>query len=205
MAEQQATLAFAQKLCGQFGVNINVPDIAAPENSTPTPATSAALAATAPTSTAEASNDDTGSPNTADMATSAAAAAASTDVSTAPVSSNDFSTSSDAAAPTTSAPEASNDSDASTSSTTSSSLLVYDTKSVVPSATVAYTSLPTDASAAIAQMATSTASYHANSTANSTVAASSPIPFVGAAIRGTEVQGAAGLAMVAVVGIFCWL
>ncbi|KAL8945057.1 MAG: hypothetical protein Q9216_000041 [Gyalolechia sp. 2 TL-2023] len=213
MPEQQATLAFAQQVCAPFGVNINVPGVAAEENVPSTPATSAALAATAPTSTAETNTEGSpDSPDTANMATSAASAADSTDVSTAPVSSNDFSTSSDvaaaAAAPATSALETSDDDDVSSTSSptsSSSSLLVFDTQSVVPTATIASSSLPTDASTTNAQMATSTASNYANSTANRTVAASSPIPYVGAAIRGKEVQGAAGLAMMAVVGIFCWL
>lgn len=214
MADQQATLAFAQSLCSKFGVTINVPGVAAAENVASTPATSAAQAVTAPTSTADADSGDSAD-DSADSARSGVAATStdSTDMTTAPVSSNNLSTSSDAAAAPTPAPETSDavddDNNASISSSStassSSSLIVYDTKSVVPSATIAYSSLPTDASAANAQMATSTASYYANSTANTTVAASSPIPFVGGAtsIKG-RVQGP-GLAMIFVVGIFCWL
>lgn len=139
MADQQATLAFAQSLCSKFGVTINVPGVAAAENVASTPATSAAQAVTAPTSTADADSGDSAD-DSADSARSGVAATStdSTDMTTAP-------------------------------------------------------------------MATSTASYYANSTANTTVAASSPIPFVGGAtsIKG-RVQGP-GLAMIFVVGIFCWL
>ncbi|KAI4182243.1 MAG: hypothetical protein L6R41_006104 [Letrouitia leprolyta] len=217
MAEQQATLAFAQSLCSKFGVSINVPGVAAAENAASTPATSAAQAVSAPTSAAAADSGDSGD-DSADSAKSVAAATSTdpTDVANAPVSSNDFSTSSNAAAAPTPAPETSDVADdddnvstssslSTTTSSSSSSLLVYDTKSVVPSATIAYSSLPTDASAANAQMATSTASNYANSTANTTVAASSPIPFVGSATSiKANVQGP-GLAMIFVVGIFCWL
>ncbi|KAL9596134.1 MAG: hypothetical protein Q9219_005995 [cf. Caloplaca sp. 3 TL-2023] len=208
MADQQATLTLAKSLCSPYGININVPAIAAADtagSSSAAPAAAPAATASTPTGTAEASGNDMNSADSADTPddVTSAAAASSTDTLTAPVSPSDFSTSSAAvtAAPT-SAPVASDDGGI-TSTTGGSSLLVYDTKSVVPSATIAYSSLPTDASDANAQMATSSASYRANATANTTVAASSPIPFVGAAVR-SKVQGL-GIAMAAVMGVFCGL
>ncbi|KAL9010601.1 MAG: hypothetical protein Q9173_004474 [Seirophora scorigena] len=216
-----AILKTAQGLCSPFGVVLNVPAIAAaqpaPESAAAPPAAQAASspqaeAAMAPTPTAA---DDT-----------SAEASMDETMTSAPVSPDAFSSSSssstpDAAGPTSgptsmasdagdaggAAPPAATVATAtatSSSSTSTSSLLVYDTKSVVPSATVA---MPTDAAAANKQMASSSStgsSYKSNSTANGTVAASSPMPYMGVAVRG-RVQLASMLSMGTLGVVFCWL
>ncbi|KAI4088910.1 MAG: hypothetical protein LQ344_005740 [Seirophora lacunosa] len=217
-----ATLKTAQGLCSPFGVVLNVPAIAA--------AQPAAESATAP-SAAQAASSPQAEAATAQTPTAAddTSAEASMDetMTSAPVSPDAFSSSSstpDAAGPTSGPTSMASDAgDAggagppaatmatatatATSSTTTStsSLLVYDTKSVVPSATVA---MPTDAAAANKQMASSSStggsSYKSNSTANSTVAASSPMPYMGAAVRG-HVQLASMLSMGTLGVVFCWL
>ncbi|KAI4114554.1 MAG: hypothetical protein LQ345_004690 [Seirophora villosa] len=224
-----AILKIAQGLCSQFGVVLNVPAIAAAQPAAESAAApSAAQAASSPQ--AEAATAQT--PTAADD-TSAEASMDET-MTSAPVSPDAFSSSSSSSTPDavgpTSGPTsmASDAGDAggagppaatmatatmatatmatatSSSTTSTSSLLVYDTKSVVPSATVA---MPTDAAAANKQMASSSStgsSYKSNSTANGTVAASSPMPYMGAAVR-SHVQLASMLSMGTLGVVFCWL
>ncbi|KAI4265286.1 MAG: hypothetical protein L6R35_007147 [Caloplaca aegaea] len=203
------TLKFAQGFCGPFGVMIDVPAIAGANAAAPpsaaqavsSPQTEAAAAATTPTAADdtmdEASEDET--------------------MTSAPVSSGAFLSSSSssfnpsAADPTSGPTSMASDAgdagadaaSAATATSTTSSLIVYDTKSVIPSATVAI--LSTDTAAADEQMASSTgSSYSSNSTANSTVAASSPIPYMGAAVRG-NVQVISMVLMGTLGVFFCWL
>ncbi|KAL8988972.1 MAG: hypothetical protein Q9177_002043 [Variospora cf. flavescens] len=203
-----ATLKFAQGFCGPFGVMIDVPAIAGANSAAPpsaaqavsSPQTEAAAAATTPTAADdtmdEASEDET--------------------MTSAPVSSGAFLSSSSSSNPSAADPTSGPTSMASdagdagadaasaaTATSTISSLIVYDTKSIIPSATVAI--LSTDAAATNEQMASSTgSSYSSNSTANSTVAASSPIPYMGAAVRG-NVQVISMVLMGTLGVFFCWL
>ncbi|KAI4269772.1 MAG: hypothetical protein LQ337_007078, partial [Flavoplaca oasis] len=213
-ADQQATLSFAQGLCARFGVTLNVPAIAANAPSSapaaaapaqaasaaPAPSSAAAAAAVAASGSPEEDMMDDAVPD--GEATTPAASSAEA-MSSAPVSPNDaFPTS--ASASLDEAPleneEGVEDVVAATTGETSpsspistSSILVYDTKSTIPSATIAsYPALKStsaDAPSLDAQVPTSTTAYrNSSSTANSTVAASSPIPYVGAAIK-EKVQG----------------
>ena len=75
-------------------------------------------------------------------------------------------------------------------------LISYDTKSTIPSATIA------SATDVRPQMSAPTMHTAYNGTTNSTVAASSPIPYVGAAAAMAGNVQAAVMAMLAVVGVF---
>ncbi|KAL8901719.1 MAG: hypothetical protein Q9192_000406 [Flavoplaca navasiana] len=223
-ADQQATLSFAQGLCARFGVTLNVPAIAANVPSSAPAAAApaqAASAAPAPSSAAAAPVSASGSPEEdmmddavpAGETTTPAASSAET-MSSAPVSPNDaFPTSSSASldeAPLENE-EGAEDVVAATTGEASpsipvstSSILVYDTKSIIPSATIASypasKSTSADASSLDAQVPTSTTAYrNSSSTANSTVAASSPIPYVGAAMK-EKVQG--GMVMMVALVVF---
>ncbi|KAL8926155.1 MAG: hypothetical protein Q9208_003058 [Pyrenodesmia sp. 3 TL-2023] len=172
-----ATLTFAQGFCSQFGVQLAVPAIA---DAVATTAASVASAASAETATAATGSSDT-------------------TMVTAPVSPEALSSSSSyAAAPTSGPTTMASDAGAPTATSRSTFLVSIDTKSVIPSATIAR---PTDR---VNQMASTTGSYKSNSTANSTMAASSPIAFVGAAARG-HVQGVSMAVMGFLGAVFCGL
>ncbi|KAL8728369.1 MAG: hypothetical protein Q9166_005413 [cf. Caloplaca sp. 2 TL-2023] len=205
--DQQVTLALAQGLCGRYGITLNVPAVPAaanaPSSSPASPASVASLAASSAPATsstatgiADDNTDDNYQANPDTAGTSAAATASSSE----PVSSAPVSPSASPTSPNDSTLAATLGEEASRSPTSSG--VVYDTKSVIPSATIAsYPSMTTtDASSADAQVPTSTTAYR-NSTTNTTVAASSPIPFVGAAVKG-KVQGF-GMALMVVLG-FLW-
>ncbi|KAL8998100.1 MAG: hypothetical protein Q9169_002793 [Polycauliona sp. 2 TL-2023] len=222
VSEQQATLSFAQGLCGQYGVTLHVPAVAAAANAPSSPAAAApaqaASSAPAPSLAAagtpeqDMGGDDV--PSAGDTTTAAAASSAEP-MSSAPVSPDAFPTS--APASLDDGPLADNEgADGAMAATTGeasppnptsvNSKIVYDTKSVVPSAIIASYPMSSkstssaDASPLNAQVPTSTTSYrNSSSTANSTVAASSPIPYVGAAIK-EKVQGA--MLMIMAVGMF---
>ncbi|KAL8917892.1 MAG: hypothetical protein Q9172_005647 [Xanthocarpia lactea] len=210
-----ATLTFAQGLCGREGVTLNVPAVAAAANapsSPPAPPAPAAPSAPAPSSAAAATTpenvaDGEDLPATDPSTTSAVATASSSEpVSTAPVSPSAFPTSSaflDEGDGSTPGDAATGLPSSSAPFSTTSSALVFDTNSVIPSATVASypLSTSTDAFTADAQVPTTTSVYrNSSSTANTTVAASSPIPYVGAAVSG-KVQGV-GMMMMVVLGVF---
>ncbi|CAO1596739.1 hypothetical protein XANCAGTX0491_000571 [Xanthoria calcicola] len=139
IADQQATLTFAQGLCSKFGVTLNLPAIPAAakaaSSSAAAPAQAAASSAAAPSSAASGTPDqDDDLPATTPLAAAAASSSAE------PI-------------PTPPVPAA--------------------------SSTTAY--------------------RNSSATANSTVAASSPIPYVGAAIR-DKVQG--GMVLMVAAGVF---
>ncbi|KAI4205494.1 MAG: hypothetical protein LQ346_001448 [Caloplaca aetnensis] len=172
-----ATLTFAQGLCSQYGVQLAVPAIADAVATSVAPVASAASAETA----------------------SAATGSSDTTMATAPVSPDALLSSNVyAAAPTSGPITMASDAGASTATSTPTFLVSIDTKSVIPSATIAK---PTDTAN---QMATTTGSYKSNSTANNTMAASSPIAFVGAAARG-HVQGVSMAVMGFLGAVFCGL
>ncbi|KAI4240163.1 MAG: hypothetical protein L6R40_005296 [Gallowayella cf. fulva] len=207
-ADQQTTLNFAQSLCSKYGISLNVPAVAAaanaPSSSAAAPAPAASPAASSAPATSSVASDapdqdaqDDGLPAPSSAAKTADLAAASSPeaVSTAPVSHSDLPTSS------------SHPPDDTTAGATpsipisTSTFILYDTKSTIPSATIASSPMSTsaDASASIAQLPASTTAYR-NATANATVAASSPIPFVGAAVR-DRVQRL-GMTMMVGLGVF---
>ncbi|KAL8873249.1 MAG: hypothetical protein Q9174_001257 [Haloplaca sp. 1 TL-2023] len=188
--DQQKTLALTKALCNKYGVSISVPDVAAAapaaapaaEEEAAEPVPSGAQAAQAASSPAPAAGVES---KAVDMAAAA--------VSTAPVSPEDASPSS----PTSGMMEMSAMGTPPPSSSPTP-LISYDTKSTIPSATIASA---TDVVRPQMSSPTMKTAYN-NGTANSTVAASSPIPYVGAAATvGGNVQ-AAVMAMLAVVGVF---
>ncbi|KAI4258778.1 MAG: hypothetical protein LQ352_001087 [Teloschistes flavicans] len=181
----RSTLSVGQSICGPYGVNLNAPAIAAADTVTSSGGASALLV---PSPTSAAAVDT----STAVNAATTPAPDASTSSSAMPVSPSDLSASISApsAAPT------------STSPSSTSSYIVYDTKSVIPSATIAHSSSAmTDATDTAQQMTSPTISYYANTTTNSSVAASSPIPYIGAAVT-SRVQST-GMVLLAILGL-CW-
>ncbi|KAL8780170.1 MAG: hypothetical protein Q9194_001065 [Teloschistes cf. exilis] len=188
-ADQQGVLSFGQALCGPYGVNLHVPAIAAADTVAPSAAPSSA-AAPAPSPTNVAAVDNSNGANPA----IAPAPGAATSSSAIPVSPSDLSDSDSISAPSATA--------TSTPSAAPSSYIVYDTNSVFPSVTIDHSSSAiTDAVDPAQQYATPTRSYHANATTNATVAASSPIPYVGAAVS-SNVQST-GMVLMAILGL-CW-
>lgn len=182
-------LSFGQALCGPYGVNLHVPAIAAADTVAPSAAPSSA-AAPAPSPTNAAAVDNLHGANPA----IAPAPGAATSSSAIPVSPSDLSNSDSISAPSATA--------TSTPSAAPSSYIVYDTNSVFPSVTIDHSSSATaDAVDPAQQYATPTRSYHANATTNATVAASSPIPYVGAAVS-SNVQST-GMVLMAILGL-CW-
>ncbi|KAI4223567.1 MAG: hypothetical protein L6R36_005336, partial [Xanthoria steineri] len=202
--DQQATLTFAQGLCSKFGVTLNLPTIPAAakaaSSSAAAPAQAAASSAAAPSSAASGTpGPDDGLPATTPLA--AAAASSAEPIPTPPVSPGTLQTPASPNENGNDSPDADND-DVATSNgearlsnpVPTSSALVFDTDSIIPSATIASYPPPSmmtpaadaDADPRDAQVpaASSTTAYrNSSATANSTVAASSPIPYVGAAIR----------------------
>ncbi|KAI4110783.1 MAG: hypothetical protein LQ339_001059 [Xanthoria mediterranea] len=226
IADQQATLTFAQGLCSKFGVTLNLPAIPAAakaaSSSAAAPAQAAASSAASPSSAASGTPDqdsqDDGLPATTPLA--AAAASSAEPIPTPPVSPDTLQTPASPNENGNDSPDADNDDVATTTTSNgearlsnpvpTSSALVFDTESIIPSATIASYPPPSmmtpaadaDANPRDAQVpaASSTTAYrNSSATANSTVAASSPIPYVGAAIR-DKVQG--GMVLMVAAGVF---
>ncbi|KAL9586874.1 MAG: hypothetical protein Q9212_000618 [Teloschistes hypoglaucus] len=177
-------------LCAPYGVNLQVPAIAAADTAASSAAPSAAAPAPSPTNAAAVYSSNGANPAVAP------ALNAATSSSAIPVSPSDLS---DSDSDSTSAPSA-----VATSipSSAPSSYIVYDTKSVFPSVTIDHSSSAiTDAVDPAQQIATPTRSYYANATTNATVAASSPIPYTGAAVS-SSVQST-GMVLMAILGL-CW-
>ncbi|KAI4200917.1 MAG: hypothetical protein LQ350_003603 [Teloschistes chrysophthalmus] len=175
-------------LCSPYGVNLHVPAIAAADTAASPVAPSAAAAAPSPTNAAAVDNSN--------GANAAAAPAPDTVTSSSaiPVSPSDFSDSDSTSATSAAA--------TSIPSSAPSSYIVYDTNSVFPSVTIDHSSSAiTDAADPAQQYATPTRSYYANATTNATVAASSPIPYTGAAVS-SSVQST-GMVLMAILGL-CW-
>ncbi|KAL8970501.1 MAG: hypothetical protein Q9183_001488 [Haloplaca sp. 2 TL-2023] len=186
--DQQKTLALTKALCNRYGVTISVPDVAAPPAEAPAtgdqaqPVPEAAQAAQAATSPSPAAGVES---KAVDMAAAA--------VSTAPVSPND-----DVSSSTTSNMDMGAMETAPPPSSSSTPLISYDTKSTIPSATIASA---TDVVRPQMSSPTMQTAY-TNGTTNATVAASAPIPYVGAAASMAGNAQVAVMAMLAVVGMF---
>ncbi|KAL8674182.1 MAG: hypothetical protein Q9168_001433 [Polycauliona sp. 1 TL-2023] len=198
------------------GVTLDVPAIAAKAVSSSAAAPAQAASSVPTPSPSPSSGSPTQDTQDDDMPTTAAAASSADPMSSAPVSPDAFPTSVPASLDT----DDDEDDDAKTivattggealpSSTTPAPTsinsdgdggVVYDTGSTVPSATIASDPASADASLLDAQVPTSTSAYlNSSSTDNSTDAASSPISYVGAAIK-EKVRG--GMLLLVVLGMF---